>query len=180
MEDKITLDRRAFKVLASDTRIDILKYLNARRMTLTELSKRLGMSASSVKEHMENLSSAGLVVQMDEGHKWKYYELTGRGRDIVNPVDKKVFFILGLSVLVMLAGLYSIFSRLFYQPVLGAAEGAKDAIRAPLASGGGAMPAPALQAFPLVEVVAVIASVLVTGLGLGYLVARRRAGRYLL
>jgi len=38
-EEKITLDRQTFKILASDTRVDILKSLKVRRKTLSELSK---------------------------------------------------------------------------------------------------------------------------------------------
>ena len=177
MEDKITLDRKAFKVLASDTRIDILKFLNTRRMTLTELSKRLGMSASTVKEHMESLSSAGLVVQMDEGHKWKYYELTGRGKDIVNPVDKKVFFVLGLSLIVMLAGFYSMFSNYMTVPEMKATGTFGDAVQAPLAE---SLPASVPVAMPVFEIAAVSISIIAAGLSMGYLVTRRRMGRYLL
>lgn len=80
MEDKITLDKESFKSLASGTRISILKSLDVRRKTLTELSKQLSMSPSTVKEHMENLCNADLTVQVDDGHKWKYYELTNKGK----------------------------------------------------------------------------------------------------
>jgi DNA-binding transcriptional ArsR family regulator len=170
MEDKITLDRKAFKVLASDTRIDILKSLNRRRMTLTELSKRLGMSASTVKEHMESLSSAGLIERKDEGHKWKYYELTGKGRDILNPVDKRVFFILGLSLVVMIAGFYSMLSYMA-GPVL-EGERVGDVLQAPASQGAEALPA-ASSALPVPEIAVVAVSVIVAVLCLGYLVKKR-------
>ena len=39
VEDKITLDRDAFKSLASETRIKILKSLDRRRKMGTELAK---------------------------------------------------------------------------------------------------------------------------------------------
>ncbi|UCC91990.1 MAG: helix-turn-helix transcriptional regulator [Candidatus Aenigmatarchaeota archaeon] len=67
-EEKITLDKEVFKTLASGTRVDILKSLDVRRKTLSELSKQFGMSVSTVKEHLENLVSVGLIEQMDEGH----------------------------------------------------------------------------------------------------------------
>jgi DNA-binding transcriptional ArsR family regulator len=39
--DKIVIDRKALLALASETRIEILKQLGTRRMTLTELSTNL-------------------------------------------------------------------------------------------------------------------------------------------
>ena len=98
MEDKITLDRESFRTLASKTRVNILKSLDSRRKMLSELAKQFGMSPSTIKEHMDNLSRAGLVVQIDDGHKWKYYELTPKGREIVNPTGTRIFVILGLSL----------------------------------------------------------------------------------
>lgn len=102
-EEKITLDKEVFKTLASGTRVDILKSLDRRRKTLSELSKQFGMSVSTVKEHLENLVSVDLIEQKDEGHKWKYYELTKRGKDILHPEDKKIWILLGVSVLGMIA-----------------------------------------------------------------------------
>ncbi len=98
MEEKITLDRETFKALASDTRVSILKSLHKRRKTLTELSKQFEMSPSTIKEHLDSLSNAGLVVQKDEGHKWKYYELTSKGKNIVTPSETKVLVVLAVSV----------------------------------------------------------------------------------
>ncbi len=98
-EEKITLDKEVFKTLASGTRVDILKSLDRRRKTLSELSKQLGMSVSTVKEHLDNLVSVGLIEQKDEGYKWKYYELTKKGKDILHPEDKKIWIMLGISAL---------------------------------------------------------------------------------
>ena len=44
LANEITLDKKVFGVLASETRINILKKLNSRRMTVSELSKILVMS----------------------------------------------------------------------------------------------------------------------------------------
>ena len=102
-EDKITLDRGAFKALASDTRVQILKSLDRRRKMLAELSKQLGMSPSTVKEHMESLVSAGLAVQIDDGHKWKYYELTKKGSNVLHPDQTRIWILLSVSLLGMIA-----------------------------------------------------------------------------
>ncbi len=99
VDDKITLDKRSFKALASGTRVDILKSLAKRRKTLTEISKQFGMSVSTVKEHMGKLSEAGLVEMIDDGHKWKYYELTRSGKSVVEPGEQKIWLLLSVSMI---------------------------------------------------------------------------------
>ncbi len=172
IEEKITLDRETFKVLSSDTRIRILKYLNTRRMTLSELSKRLKMSVSTVKEHLDNLAAAGLIVQKDEGHKWKYYELTRKGKNIINPVEKKVFIILGLSVVAFLFSSYGFISKLYTVPMFAGAE----LTRAPPATGGPVGDvAQVTQTLPYPETVFVILSAVVIIASVVYLFIRRRS-----
>ncbi len=51
---KLIIDRKALFALASETRIEILKKLDKRRMTLTELSESLNMSKTTVKEHLDS------------------------------------------------------------------------------------------------------------------------------
>ncbi len=131
-EEKITLDKQAFKALASDTRVSILKSLGRRRKMLTELSKQLGMSPSTVKEHMDSLSDAGLVVQIDDGHKWKYYELTRKGENVLNPHDSKIWIILSLSLLGMFiaaADMLSGISGKVWTTTKGVPTGANDMVR---------------------------------------------------
>jgi DNA-binding transcriptional ArsR family regulator len=133
-EEKITIDKKTFKTLASDTRIGILKSLNVRRKTLSELAKEHRMSVSTVKEHLDNLVGAGLIVQMDDGHKWKYYELTRKGSAVLNPEEKKVWIMLSLSLLAAIAAgldaVTGVFSRVFM-------AFASNAERSPQIFGGG-------------------------------------------
>lgn len=101
-EDKIVLDRRSFEALAVDSRVRIMKSLTQRRKTLSELSSELNLSVSAVKEHLENLEGAGLIVKMDDGHKWKYYELTKKGKDIIGPKELKVWILLSISLVALM------------------------------------------------------------------------------
>ena len=78
-EEKVVLDRKSFEALAVDTRVKILKSLKERRKTLSEIAKEQGMSVSGIKEHLETLEHVGLIEKKDDGHKWKYYELTKKG-----------------------------------------------------------------------------------------------------
>jgi DNA-binding transcriptional ArsR family regulator len=112
-DDKIVLDRITFKALAADTRINILKSLSNRRKTLSELSKELSMSVSTIKEHLEILVNCGLIKVKDEGYKWKYYNLTEKGLSVLNPARKKLWIVLVCSLFSMVGVGVSLFQNLF-------------------------------------------------------------------
>jgi DNA-binding transcriptional ArsR family regulator len=176
MEDKITLDREAFRTLASRTRVDILKSLDRRRKMLTELSKQLGMSPSTVKEHMDQLSRAGLVVQIDDGHKWKYYELTPKAREIIHPTGTRVYVILGLSLFALLFTAWDMLRSGFQYAAPIAARGG-DMLTEAGKEAGDALPAAAPQALtpmlPYIHILGIAVFTAIFGISLGYLIARR-------
>lgn len=98
---KITLDAETFKALASSTRLTVLKALDERRKTLSELARDLTLNKATVHEHLQLLLAAELVRKRDdEGRKWIYYELTWTGQRILHPEATTSF-----SVLLGLAGL---------------------------------------------------------------------------
>ena len=103
MDSGITLDRATFKALAADTLISILKALSRRRMTGAELAQATGLSPSTIKEHLDQLESAGLLQQVDEGRKWKYFQLTHKGRTVVSASapHSRVWIVLGMAVLAL-------------------------------------------------------------------------------
>lgn len=105
---KITLDAETFKALASATRLTVLKALDERRKTLTELSRDLELNKATVHEHLGLLLAAGLVRKRDdEGRKWIYYELTWTGQKILRPEATTTFnVLLGLSVLAAGGGFF--------------------------------------------------------------------------
>jgi DNA-binding transcriptional ArsR family regulator len=112
MEDKVILDKKSFKALSANSRVSILKKLTERRMTLTELSKRLNLKGSTIKEHCTILLNAELIKKIDEGRKWKYYELTGKGKQIVAPSfmnEARVLVTLCLSVIMFTSLLFIAF-----------------------------------------------------------------------
>ncbi len=84
-QPNVILDEKSFKALSADSRVSILKNLADRRRTLTELSQKLDLGSSTIKEHCEILVGADLIKQVDEGRKWKYYELTRKGRHLIQP-----------------------------------------------------------------------------------------------
>ncbi|HYM39517.1 MAG TPA: winged helix-turn-helix domain-containing protein [Thermoplasmata archaeon] len=109
----ITLDQESFKALASEVRVDILKRLDERRQTVTDLSSLLSLSKPTLLEHLEKLQTAGLVKRVDEGRKWIYYELTAKGRKLLHP--EKVAIVLALSSAIALVAI-GIFLLLFASP----------------------------------------------------------------
>jgi DNA-binding transcriptional ArsR family regulator len=114
MEEKITLiDRDVLKVLAVDTRMDILKILGEGARTPSDIGKKLNKSDSTIVEHLELLVKAGLVKKIEQpGKKWVFYTLTDRGQGIISSKSRHLIIILSTSILAV-AG--SVASFLQYQ-----------------------------------------------------------------
>ena len=95
------IDKSTIKALASETRLGILKQLTSRRMMPSELSKRLGMSPSTVSDHLKILESANLIKRKDTGHKWIYYELTNKSQLVLGErmsYESPIKFVLGAAI----------------------------------------------------------------------------------
>ena len=104
----ITLDQESFKALASGVRVEILKKLDDRRATVTDLSSLMELSKPTLLEHLEKLQTAGLVKRVDEGRKWIYYELTGKGRKILHPEKVTIVVSLALSAALAAVGIVAL------------------------------------------------------------------------
>lgn len=105
---KITLDQESFKALASEVRVGVLKKLDERRQTVTDLSNLLGLSKPTLLEHLEKLQAAGLVKRVDEGRKWIYYELSDKGRKILHPERVSIVVALASTVGLAAIGVFSL------------------------------------------------------------------------
>lgn len=108
-EENIVLDKKSFEALAGETRIKILKSLNSRQKTSTELAQELNLAVPSVKEHLDTLESSGFVQKMDDGHKWKYYFLTKKGKNLFSPNALKVMILLGISCVVSVLSAFALY-----------------------------------------------------------------------
>lgn len=102
---ELRLDTQTFKALSSETRVEILKLLGARRHTQSEIASRLSMSAPTVKEHLAALSKAGLVESHDEGRKWKYFSLSKKGRGVLYPQELRIWIVLSALVFSVVGGI---------------------------------------------------------------------------
>lgn len=104
------ITKNTIKALSSDTRLEMLKILAKRRRIAADLAKDLDLAPSTVNEHLKKLEESGLVKKKDSGHKWFYYEITDKGKNLVKPKNPMQFvIILSLGFLTMIiAGLKSL------------------------------------------------------------------------
>jgi len=168
---KITLDQESFKALASEVRVDILKKLDERRQTVTDLSNFMGLSKPTLLEHLEKLQSAGLVKRVDEGRKWIYYELSDKGRKVLHP--ERVSIVLALSSAAGLAAI-GVYYLLSVGLGLAGAPSLYNGNAAPLEQGRGLF-----GEFPLVSLVTfVLAAAAAVIAGFLFYLGRRRRERF--
>lgn len=103
----VRLDQRTLKALSNQTRVSILKRLQERRHTQSELAHDLDLSIPTVKQHLAGLQQAELVQMHDEGRKWKYYALTRKAKSILEPEQVNLLIVLSMFVLSVVGGLMS-------------------------------------------------------------------------
>ncbi len=157
---KITLDQESFKALASEVRVDILKKLDERRQTVTDLSNLLGLSKPTLLEHLEKLQAAGLVKRVDEGRKWIYYELSDKGRKILHPERVSIVLALcsaGALVAIGIFVLLSTGSGLLAGPRTTFGNATSAPLQQPYFPSLGGFPGASLIAFVLAAAAALVA-----------------------
>ncbi|NQE06400.1 hypothetical protein C5S32_11075 [ANME-1 cluster archaeon GoMg1] len=110
MKDEIALDKKTLGVLSSDTRANILKSLDIRRMTVSELSRRLNLPKSTIHENLDRLIDTDLVKKNDNGNKWIYYEPTEKGRRLLHPCEMtKIIILLSSAALSFVGGIIEMY-----------------------------------------------------------------------
>ncbi len=111
MENEIRISSSEFKALASETRTGIIKLLQQRNHTLTEISKKLSLAAPTIKQHLAVLQGAELIQELDEGRKWKYYSLTRKGKTLFSPESSaSIMIVLAVSIFALCGMVYSFLS----------------------------------------------------------------------
>lgn len=183
--DSITLSGKEFKALASDTRTGIVKILQERNFTLSELSKKMNLAAPTVKQHLGVLEQAGLVQQLDEGRKWKYYSLTRKSKGMFDLEKEKSILIVLAANFIVLAGALYYFTNLFFKQ---AQEFAGRTLSDNLPKAGNAVQAtigeaPKIQEtiiatqpvpIPIETIILLIAIIVILSLMLGFFIAKAR------
>lgn len=112
MNEKISLDKNSFMALASENRIKLLKKLDERRMTITELSRELRISKPAILKHLTKLMDAGLVKKIEGERKWVYYSLTLKGKHILHPERVKITLLLSTSFISIFGAIFTLLKYL--------------------------------------------------------------------
>ncbi|MDX1611086.1 MAG: winged helix-turn-helix domain-containing protein, partial [Candidatus Thermoplasmatota archaeon] len=99
MPQDLPLEPDLIKVLASDTRREILRLLRDRNMTVTELARALDLGKATVHEHLNKLTAAELVQRKEDDRLWVYYELSPYGKRALNPQRTRFYLMVAVSVL---------------------------------------------------------------------------------
>ena len=108
---KVTLDMVTFKALASDTRLDILRALDGKRMSLKDISTATRLNKATLHEHLSKLNEAGLVKKKErEGHKWVYYKLTWKGECLLHPENTRIVVLFSVTFMTLFVGIIQLVS----------------------------------------------------------------------
>ena len=103
---KVTLDMTSFKALASDTRLDILRALDGKKMSLKDISKVTKLNKATLHEHLQKLNEAGLVKKKErEGHKWVYYKLSWKGEGLLHPENTRIVIMFSATFVALAVGI---------------------------------------------------------------------------
>ena len=103
---KVTLDMSTFKALASDTRLQILRTLDGKKMNLQEISRVTKLNKATLHEHLQKLHEAGLVKKNErEGHKWVYYKLSWKGEGLLHPENTRIVVMFTATFVALAVGI---------------------------------------------------------------------------
>jgi DNA-binding transcriptional ArsR family regulator len=83
-------------------------------MTLTELSRELNLPKSTIHDNLLVLIDADLV-KSKRGSKWVYYELTYKGRILVDPKEQekvRILVLLSFSSVCIIVGVFEVYKFL--------------------------------------------------------------------
>ncbi len=105
MDEDIKISKDLLKTISADTRAEILKLLEQRQMTASELSRALGKHVTTISEHVELLLNSNLVERVERpGRKWIYYKLTKNANNIIHPTSYSRWAIVLSMTFVIFAG----------------------------------------------------------------------------
>ena len=108
---KVTLTLNDFKALASETRLDILRALDGKKMSLKEISVATKLHEVTIHEHLSKLVEADFVKKNErEGHKWVYYKLSWKGTSLIHPENTRVVVLFSFTFITLFFGVVSLIS----------------------------------------------------------------------
>jgi len=106
-EEELKVSKKLLKTLTVDTRTNILKNLEKRPMTASELSRKLGKHVTTISEHLNVLKKSDLIERVERpGRKWIYYRLTKPGQKIIHPTSYRWVFVFVVAFFTFVGGFY--------------------------------------------------------------------------
>jgi len=106
---KVNLDIESFKALASESRLDILKNLDGKKMNLSDICSRTKLNKMTLHEHLGKLTKAGFIKRIErDGHKWVYYKLTWKGESLLHPENTNIVILFSFTFILLFFGIFSI------------------------------------------------------------------------
>lgn len=106
---KVNLDLNSFKALASDTRLNILRTLDGKKMSLNDIAKSTNLHKVTLHEHLFRLTEAGFIKKIErEGHKWVYYKLSWKGESLLHPENTRIVVLFSITFFTLFFGLSSL------------------------------------------------------------------------
>ena len=101
----IELDGVILDALASGTRRNILKKIQVKPMTVSELARELTINKSAIFTHLIVLQKADMISKRSNENEFVYYELTIKGKNIIKRDENvKLVIYLAASGFVFIAG----------------------------------------------------------------------------
>jgi len=106
---KVNLDLDSFKALASDTRLNILKTLDGKKLSLNDLSRFTSLHKVTLHEHLSRLNEAGFIKKIErEGHKFVYYQLSWKGQSLLHPENTRIVILFSITFFTLFFGFSSL------------------------------------------------------------------------
>lgn len=107
MENEVEIGAETFEALSSSARRDILKRLNARPKTVTELADELDLAKSTTHKHLNKMVEAGLIFKKENSNEFVYYALTDKGRGILRSEKVKIMILLTSTAAAVFGGIFA-------------------------------------------------------------------------
>jgi len=115
---KVNLDIESFKALASETRLDILRALDGKKMSLNDITKATNLHKMTLHEHLSKLTSAGFIKRIErEGHKWVYYKLSWKGQSLLHPENTRIVVMFSMTFISLIFGIFTFISYIKQKPI---------------------------------------------------------------
>jgi len=106
---KVSLDLNSFKALASDTRLNILRTLDGKKLSLNDIAHSTNLHKVTLHEHLSRLTEAGFIKKIErEGHKWVYYKLSWKGESLLHPENTRIVVLFSITFFTLFFGISSL------------------------------------------------------------------------